>query len=145
MEFDPERPIGPLPRRWPPDWWRCVRLGPVSGYYYGEMTSPNNGKYGLELRIDIDSSNVNSPVLKKVSGDVYQLYKFGRFIWKVHKESWIVNKPKIYWSKCSVGIKGAVSKWSPTFRPSNVQIVIPWKWAKIGPAEVKFSTPFSNW
>lgn len=26
------------------DWWRCLRLGPVSGRYKGEMTDPTTGQ-----------------------------------------------------------------------------------------------------
>jgi len=40
--------------RFPTDWWHCLRFGSVSGRYEGKMTSPNAGKYELDLRVDID-------------------------------------------------------------------------------------------
>ena len=105
------QPIQPIS----PDWWRCLRFGPVSGRYDGEMTSPNAGKYALELRVDIDILHANSPVLNRVSGDIYQVYNFnwGRFKykWRVYRESWIVDNPSVSWSRCSVGITGSVRYW----------------------------------
>jgi hypothetical protein len=77
----------PVPVPLPPDWWRCLRLGGVSGRYDGEMTSPDAGKHALDLRVDIDMRHANSPVMNRVSGDIYQVYSF---TWGGHTYKWRV-------------------------------------------------------
>ena len=49
--------------------WRSARSVPISGRYGGEMTAPTAGKSWIELRIDIDPIDPNSPVADRVSGD----------------------------------------------------------------------------
>jgi len=46
---------------------------PLSGLYQGEMMLPQPGRFVLELRVDIDEEVVNSPVMRRVSGDLYQV------------------------------------------------------------------------
>ena len=81
------------------DYWRCLRFTPVSGTYQGLKTEPSSGKYHLDLRVDIDPRHANSPVLDRVSGDLFQAYAFeiwGRkYSWKVYRESWVVDEPKV--------------------------------------------------
>ncbi len=72
--IEDRRLIGPYPI-WP-EWWLCYRMGPVSGKYIGLMTAPNAGNYELDLRVDIDPRYPNSPVLDRVSGDVFRVYTF---------------------------------------------------------------------
>jgi len=151
---EPEPFPGPFPEPFPwppPDWWRCLRFGPVSGRYEGEMTAPSAGRYVLDLRVDIDPRYANSPVMDKVSGDIFQLFRIhkpfpapglpGRFLsWRVYRESWIVDKPRVKWSKCQVEITGRVRYWKGGHPDTDVRIVIPWgAFKSIGPAEVTFT------
>src|SRR5918996_6364337 len=65
----------PLPKPWPaPEWWRCVRIGPVSGRYEGSRTTPVAGGEPLDLPVDVHPRYANSPVLDRVSGDFYTVY-----------------------------------------------------------------------
>ncbi len=136
---DPE----PIPR--PPDWWRCLRLGPVSGRYEGEMTVPTAGRYALDLRMDIDPRYVNSPVIDRISGDFYQVYRFalpGRppIMWRVYRESWIVDRPQANWSRCHVDITGTVRFWKGVHPTTNIRVRIRWGASTpAGPAEVTFT------
>jgi hypothetical protein len=140
------QPVQPLqPDRFRYDWWRCLRKGPVSGRYEGEMTSPNAGRYALDLRVDIDPRYRNSPILDRVSADIYQIYTFSwpggrRFSWRIFRESWIVDRPTVRWSRCSVTITGRVRFWKGSHPATNVTIVIPWgTFTAAGPAEVTLS------
>ena len=95
-----------------PDDWRCTRLGPVSGRYRGEMTAPDSGRYELVLRVDIDPRQETSPVMDRVSGDIFRKYRFrwrGEVHeWRSYQESWIVEDPSVNWQECYVDIKGSV-------------------------------------
>jgi hypothetical protein len=143
-EFPPEK--GVEFTHWPPDWWKCLRFGPVSGLYAGEMTKPSPGQYLLNLRVDIDPRYPNSPVMDKVSGDFYRVFTF---YWPglpkpikfyLYQSSWIVDTPQVTWSKCQVEITGSVSYWKGPGVRSAVNIKIPWDTFKpAGPAEVTFS------
>jgi len=138
----PDRPF-PIP--FPPDWFRCLRLGPVSGRYQGEMCKPYPGRYKLDLRVDIDLRYPNSPVMNRISGDIYQLYRFGLpgrlgFSWSVYRESWIVDNPVVTWSRCKVTITGDVRYWKGIHLNTTVRIEIPWStFSPVGPADVTFS------
>lgn len=139
-------PSAHLPLPWSPDWWRCFRFGPVSGRYEGEMTKPNAGKYLLDLRVDIDPRNTNSPVMDRISGDIYQLYSFGwpgfpRKVWRVYRESWIVDEPKVNWSRCDVEITGKVRFWNSVHPPTGIRVLIPWgTFTPAGSAEVNLTS-----
>lgn len=152
---NPENPIpgpipGPLPTpipgSWPPDWWRCWRFGPVSGRFDGEMTAPTAGGYALDLRVDIDPRYANSPVMNRISGDIYRVYSFSwpgwpPIKWRVYQESWIVDTPTMTWSRCQVEITGAVRFWKGLHLITNIRVIIPWgTFRPTGPAEVTFTT-----
>jgi hypothetical protein len=134
--------------RIPTDWWHCLRFGSVSGRYEGEMTSPNAGKYVLDLRVDIDPRHANSPVMNRVSADMYQVYKYSwgsfNYYWRVYKESWIIDNPTVKWSNCSVAISGKVRFWKGYHIYTTAKITIPWGGSKIGPAAVSLITKFST-
>ena len=135
--------------RFPTDWWHCLRFGSVSGRYEGKMTSPNAGKYELDLRVDIDPRHANSPVMNRVSADVYQVYKYSwgsfNYSWRVYKKSWIINNPSVSWSKCSVTITGELKSWKGFhFIYTTAKITIPWGGSKIGPAEVSIKTKYAT-
>src|SRR5918996_1055724 len=135
----------PLPKPWPaPEWWRCLRIGPVSGRYEGSRTPPVAGGELLDLRVDVDPRYANSPVLDRVSGDFYTVYTIrilGRIIrWRVYRESWIVDSPRVTWSRCSVEITGSVRFWKGVHPATTVRIVIPWgTFRPAGPAQATFT------
>ncbi len=141
--LQPIRPTEPL-RPIDPIWWRCLRFGPVSGRYEGEMTSPNAGGYELDLRVDIDPRSTNSPVMDRVSGDIYRVYRFnwmGRVIrWRVYERSWVVNSPTVTWSRCSVRITGSVSYFTGLHLFTTLTVTIPWgTFSAAGPATASFT------
>jgi hypothetical protein len=109
------------------------------------MTAPTAGAYELDLRVDIDVRHANSPVMQRVSGDVYQVfvYRFpGRppIRWRVYRYSWIINAPTVTWFRCRVEIDGAVHFWKGGHLATNAHIVIPWRtFSSPGPAAVTFS------
>lgn len=141
-----DRLSGPLDvlRPRPPDWWRCLRLGPVSGTYEGEMTAPSSGVEALVLRVDIDPRSVTSPVMDRVSGDLYTVrsFRFGgvTYQWRTYTSSWIVDDPEVDWSPCGVEITGRVRYWQGAHPQTNLLISIPWgTFTAAGPATVTFS------
>ena len=135
----------PLPKPWPaPEWWRCLRIGPVSGRYEGSRTTPVAGGELLDLRVDVDPRYANSPVLDRVSGDFYTVYSIrilGRIIrWRVYRESWIVDSPRVTWSRCSVEVTGSVRFWKGVHPATTARIVIPWgTFRPAGPAQATFT------
>lgn len=138
----------PFPR--PPDSWRCLRFGPVSGRYEGEMTMPTAGRYALDLRVDIDPRSVNSPVMDRISGDFYLLYRFTwpgspPIVWRVYRGSWIVDNPTVNWSRCQVEITGMVRFWRGVHPETRIRVRIPWgTFSPAGPAEVSFTEAGGN-
>lgn len=127
-----------------PDWWRCLRRGPVSGRYEGKSSS---GRRVLDLRIDIDPTNTNSPVMDRISGDFYRLFEFRWFgrtwRWRVYKESWIIDSPKVQWSRCEVNITGKVRFWKGFHPLTQASIRIPWAtFRPAGPVEARFTEIF---
>ena len=129
----------------PLDWWGGLRLGPVSGRYEGAMPAPAAGRQLLDLRVDIDPRHANSPVLNRVSGDLYDSYQYrlpGRppIAWRVYRESWIVDRPNVVWSRCAVRITGAVRYWKGTHPRTDIVLDIPWgSFTAAGPATVSLS------
>lgn len=134
----------PLPMPLPPDWWKCFRRGPVSGRYESGRVGIKTGN-SLELRVDIDPRYSNSPVMDRVSGDIWQSFNFGlpgrpHLSWRVYRESWILDSPKVNWSRCSVEITGTVRWWKGIHPETEIRIIIPWSTFSVaGPAEVTFS------
>jgi hypothetical protein len=135
---------GPVPNPvpLPPDWWRCLRRSPVSGRYQGIGTCAGSA-YKLDMRVDIDPLGSNSPVMNRISGDIWQVYQRTRPGWPprfmhTYLRSWIIDAPKVSWSRCSVGITGTLRFWKGGQKLTKVEIVIPWSNGAIGPAEVSF-------
>jgi hypothetical protein len=127
------------------DWWRCYRIGPVSGRYEGDMISPSTGRYALDLRVDIDPRYANSPVMERVSADLYRKYAFRWFgkeySWRVYQESWIIDAPELTWHRCHVEIDGEVRYWNGGHFATTAAITIPWgSFKAAGPARVTLST-----
>jgi hypothetical protein len=93
----------------------------ISGQYDGEMIAPTNGLGFLDLRIDVDKRYANSPVMKRVSGDFYQVNKINvpgspPKVTRVYRESWIVNEPKVKKLNGKIEITGKVSFWKGRLR-----------------------------
>jgi hypothetical protein len=70
----------------------------LSGRYEGEITAPTAGTHSLDLRVDIDPRYDNSPVMDRVSGDLFQVNRVvlpGQTpqVWRVYQESWVVEHP----------------------------------------------------
>lgn len=109
----------------------------VSGRFSGEMVFPvgSRGSYMLDLRVDINPRHPNSPVMYKISGDIYQVYRKPK-VWNVYRESWIVDKPMIRWSKDIVRIFGVVRYFQNSHPRTYVKVYIPWSYPNIGPALV---------
>jgi hypothetical protein len=142
---DPSQLYEPIPIRFPIEWWRCFRFAPVSGRYEGERTAPTAGRSVLDLRVDIDPRFGISPVLDRISGDFYNVFRFSwpgfpTFTWRVYRESWIVDAPAVAWSRCQVEITGTVRYWKGTHPATTVHVRIPWgTFTSAGPAEVTFT------
>lgn len=101
----------------------------ISGRYEGEKSSPASGLDFLDLRIDIDTRYAHSPVMKRMSGDFYQLNKITvpgspPKVSRVYRESWIVNQPKIKKVGDKVEITGVVKYWKGIHPPINLKIVV---------------------
>ena len=122
--------------------WRCLRLSQVSGNFYGPINSPTTGNWELDLRVDIDTGNVNSPVTNKISGDLYQVYNFswgGRnYNWRIYRTSWIVHNPTVSWARCSAEVSGRVTYLEGSYPTTDIEMRIPWSYSRIGPADVTF-------
>lgn len=136
VPWPPPRPIPPVP-----PWWRCRRREPVSGRYEGGAVSTGPIpilRSLLDLRVDIDSAYANSPVMNRVSADLYRIQPS---IWpqppaRVYQESWIIDSPSVSWGPCQVEITGTVRWWRGIHPATTARIVIPWSWASMGPATV---------
>ncbi len=132
----PDIPIPGLPQ----EWWQHIRLGPVSGRYSG--TGPATSE--LDLRVDIDPRHANSPVMNRVSGDLYRIFHLslpGRpsFIWRNYLESWIVDTPRVTWFRDRVEVTGTVRFWRGSHPTTELRLVIPWAaFSPAGPAEATF-------
>lgn len=126
-----------------PDWFRCLRFAPVSGRYEGPGANQTKAASILDLRVDVDPRDGNSPVMNRVSGDFYRLSNLPvhppRAL-RVYVESWIVDTPVVRWTRCNVEISGTVRYWTGTHSATTVKIVIAWAFgAGIGPAHVTFA------
>ena len=148
-------PDNPIPPNWPgqPGWprpefppidWRCMFHGPVSGRYEGGTGVPTFLGPVLDLRVDVDRRHANSPVLNKLSGDIYT-WRFGgsRIVGPIRTfiESWIVDAPAVRWQRCKVEISGRVRYWRGTHAATDLTVSIPFSSFSTGPATATFTTP----
>lgn len=169
VEFEGEtaaaQPLQPTPVPIDFDWWRCLRIGGISGRYDGTNGKTGSAARALDLRIDVDRRYANSPVMNKVSGDFYKIQSIfvpaplpapgppvpapapapgpiGPILprtWRVYQESWIVDNPKLTWSRCKAVITGAVRFWKGIHLYTTVEIVVTWALGSPTVASVKFS------
>src|SRR5262245_574015 len=75
-----------------------MALTSVRGRYEGEVETPTAGGHMIDLRVDLDERYANSPVLSRISGDLFQLNRIvlpGRppEVWRVYRESWVIENP----------------------------------------------------
>jgi hypothetical protein len=109
------------------------------------MTGPRPGRSALDLRVDIDPRHANSPVMDRISGDFYTVFRQvwpnrPPFSWQIYRESWIVDAPAVAWSRCEVVITGRVRFYTGSHPATTVRVRIPWRaFATVGPAEVTFT------
>jgi hypothetical protein len=146
-------PDNPIPPNWPgrPDWpgpdfppvdWRCMFHGPVSGRYEGSTGALGFLSPVLDLRVDVDRRYANSPVLNKLSGDIYTWRFGGRIVGPIRTfiESWIVDEPRVRWQRCKVQISGTVRYWRSTHAATELTVTIPFSSFSTGPATATFTT-----
>src|SRR6185369_16517497 len=106
------------------------------------MIAPSGRKSWLELRIDIDPIDANSPVMDRVSGDLYDVNRVSipgapPKTWRVYQESWILDSPQVNWAASSVAITGTVRYWKSIHPITTIAITVPWAGGgAVGPAEV---------
>ena len=116
--------------------------GSVSGRYEGTATATSTRL--LDLRVDIDPRLPHSPVLNRLSGDLYRVFHFSSperspLNWRIYQESWIVDALTIQWSATEVEIGGTVRFWRNEHPATTVTVRIPWRApTMVGPAEVIF-------
>ena len=107
----------------------------LSGKYEGEFNQSNSGSILAEIRIDIDSRDENSPVLNKISGDFYDIFRVnqGGQIQEIrnYRESWIVDQPSIKWYKGQVRISGDINYYLSGRTPTKIHLTIVWRWGRI--------------
>lgn len=122
--------------------WLCRRRGPVSGRYGG-----TSGRTYLDLRVDIDPRSATSPTLNRISGDLYDVYHLNRpgvppVRQRVYRASWIVDAPRVRWSRCFVTVTGIVRFWQGTHPATKLHLRIPWAtfFHSPGPAEARFTS-----
>jgi hypothetical protein len=103
----------------------------VSGLYQGDMMLPQPGRFELELRVDIDPRNLISPVMNRVSGDLFQVTRTNLpgqppQISRTYIESWIVDHPVITPSTDHIDVTGTVRYWVGTHPATAVALRISW-------------------
>jgi len=80
----------------------------------------------------------------RVSGDFYQSNRLNLpgeapRVWRVYRESWVVDTPQVVWSDSRVVISGTVRYWKGTFPATTVKIEVAWGSGRaMGPAAVIF-------
>ena len=119
----------------------------ISGQYEGEMTAPTSGLGLLDIRIDVDKRYPNSPVMKRVSGDFYQLNKITvpgspPKVTRVYRESWIVKNPMVKTVNGKVTITGKVTFWKGIHPSNTLKITMAVPQSGVAPScIVSFSRP----
>ncbi|WP_458107260.1 hypothetical protein M1D51_16435 [Arthrobacter sp. R3-55] len=121
----------------------CRRPAAVSGRYEGFQGSPGPIGSALDLRLDIDAGDVESPVMNKVSGDFYTT----RFVKvagvnqlvKTYVESWIVDTPAVTFTDTEVRISGTLRFWKGSHPATTVDIVVSWAHGTITGAVAAFT------
>lgn len=142
-----QSPADPSPQSfsWPTeDWWRCWRTAAISGRYEGTQATSGPVGSALDLRLDVDPrQGVESPVLNKVSGDIYstRLVKVDGLtqLVKTYVESWIVDTPAVTMTRSDAHITGTVRYWKGTHPTTTVDITVTWSHGAITGAVATFT------
>lgn len=103
----------------------------ISGLYQGEMILPQPGRFVLELRVDVDPRNIVSPVMNRVSGDLYQVTRTNlpgqpSQTARTYIESWIIDQPALSDAADHVDITGDVRFWIGTHPATTAALSISW-------------------
>jgi hypothetical protein len=103
----------------------------VSGLYRGDMMLPQPGRFELELRVDIDPRNLVSPVMNRISGDLYQVTRTNlpgqaSQTSRTYIESWIVDHPQLTPAADHIDVAGDVRYWLGTHAATTVTLRITW-------------------
>ncbi|MFK4651542.1 hypothetical protein ABIF97_001476 [Bradyrhizobium japonicum] len=103
----------------------------VSGLYTGDMTQPQPARFALELRIDIDPRSMISPVMNRVSGDLYEITRVNQLgapaeTSRTYLESWIIDAPVVSTGSGFMTISGRVRFWAATHPVTTALIRISW-------------------
>ncbi|MFI6868998.1 hypothetical protein [Nocardia sp. NPDC050406] len=116
----------------------ALQRGPVSGRYEGVGISDGTRASFLELRLDIDTRySADSPVMNRVSGDLFDLPGGTPPAEPAYVESWIVDSPTVTRSADEIVVAGTVRYWRRTANPPvTVRITVP----STGPVTVEFAT-----
>lgn len=82
--------------------------------------------------------------MDRISGDFYQRFEFNwfgrRFVWRIYRESWIIDSPTVDWHDCYVDISGSVRYWKGTHPLTTADIRVPWStFTSAGPATAAFT------
>lgn len=149
-DLDAQPPHEPLAAtRASSDLGRHPRLGPISGCYYGEELSPDNGRLALELRLDIDPRHDHSPVTQRVSGDRYRVSHFHLLHpvagedshekkWRLYLDSFEIEEPTVVWLEDQVRIAGTARFAGHKEADTKIEVVVPWRALEIpGPAQLR--------
>lgn len=114
----------------------------VSGLWEGSAAT---GRV-VDLRIDVDWLRLGTPVMNRVSGDFLDIQSFMGFKFRVYRESWIVDNPKltVNWDTKKVTITGVVRFWKGGHSATWLEIVIPWSDTSRGPAVATFTELFGT-
>jgi hypothetical protein len=95
------------------------------------MMLPQPGRFELELRVDIDPRNLVSPVMNRISGDLYQLTRTNLpgqppQTSRTYIESWIVDHPQLTPAADHIDVAGDVRFWLGTHAATTVALRITW-------------------
>jgi hypothetical protein len=101
----------------------------ISGRYDCEMSLPQPGQFALDLRLDLDAAVSNSPVMNRVSGDFFQVFRSTlsgqpERVARTYIESWIVDQPQVTWSSDHADIAGTLRFWTGAHPATTVAIRI---------------------
>ena len=103
----------------------------ISGLYRGEMMLPQPGRFMLELRVDVDPRNIISPVMNRVSGDLYQVTHTSLpgqppQVAQTYIESWIIDQPEVTASANRIDISGEVRYWIGSHPATTAILQVSW-------------------
>ncbi len=137
---DLRQAAGPGDRLWDPELeYLRTRVG-VSGTYEGDSITPDTEER-IVLRVDVDRRSPHSPVLNRLSADIFRVrdLAWGRssFSWASYQRSWIVDAVTLDWDGSIRIARGNIRHWSGGGGLHSVEVRIPIQDRRVGtPVEV---------